>query len=129
MNNNNLSKLYNIVKLNITMRLKSNVVIAILVVFLFFGGGIIAQAQGVYGAGTDDKKVENATSAGTSTSTQSQSEDPGMFKGNLNGGSEGPTDPGYKDNRSPIGEGILFLSLLSGAYAFVRRNMRAKNED
>jgi len=122
MNITNLRK-NNIISMNMTMKLKSNIIIAFVVVFLSFCTGVTTQAQGIYSADANEKKAENVENT--------QSEDGGgIFRAIGDGGNAGgKTDqPGGPDKKDPIGEGILILSLLSGVYALVRRNVKRRNE-
>ena len=101
------------------MRLKSIVIVTVVIVSLL-SGRFTAHAQGIYSADKNDKKTDN-----TETGSD-QSRDPGMFKDWGDGGSDRDDEPGPGD---PIGEGILILSLLSGTYALIKRNVRRKHED
>ena len=98
------------------MKLKSIVTRGI-VIACFFLGGVTLHAQGVY-------KTDDNTAPVNSSSNSNQG---GMFKA-LPGGDQSDKDsaPG---GGSPIGEGILILSLLSGAYALTKRNTKNKHED
>jgi len=103
------------------MKLKYNLIIAFVVYFLFFGIGVdTTQAQGIYSADKNDRKADNTEV------TKSEDSGGGVFRAFGDGGwSQEPTTRGDDD---PIGEGILILSLLSGAYALVKRNVKRKHE-
>jgi hypothetical protein len=106
------------------MKLKSNL-ISVFVILSFLYGGSNLQAQGIYSA----KSSQTA-----STTSQSTTNSGGLFRADPNdpfgdGGSDGDPAPGEDSTPDPIGEGILILSLLSGAYAFVKRNVRKKYEE
>ena len=123
MNIRNLRKTY--YNPSITMKLKSSIAIALAVVVLLFWGGITnTQAQGIFN--TQPKAVK------TDNTDNTQSKSGGIFRDG--GWDEGdPGDGGTVDNPDtpgdePVGEGILILSLLSGAYALVKRNVKRKNE-
>ena len=101
------------------MKLKSNLIITSFILFLILGLGITTtQAQGIYSAPTNDKKASNIEN------TKSENNG-GFFRGGPDegdwgdGGEDQKPDPHGED--SPIGEGILILSLLSGAYAIIKR--------
>jgi len=119
MNIKRLIKTYN--NPSMTMKLKSSIIVVFTVFVLFFLGGITkTQAQGIFNA--DDKKV-----------TDIEKNQPlgngggGIFRAPPDGSGDGKDpEPGHGDD--PVGEGILILSLLSGAYALVRRNVKRKNE-
>ena len=140
MNISILRKVNKKMKLNITMKLKSNVIITFVVTFLFFAG-ITAQAQGIYN-NKDDKQTNlivkdnpiQAQEVINANDEKVNSEENIPSNGNSGGifrdGPGGGTEPGGSDPElDPIGEGILFLSLLSGIYALIRRNIKIKNED
>jgi len=110
------------------MKLKS-IITAIFVVALLLGGRVAAKAQGIY-------STDNDSNTDTKVANTEISDDPvpgGIFAADGDddddwgsGGQEGPGAPG---GDAPVGEGILILSLLSGAYALVKRNVRRKDED
>ena len=114
MNNNNLNTL---------MKLKYNLLLAAFIIVLSICIGVSTQAQGIYSTDTNEKKVENTET------NQSGDIGSGLFRGIGDGGSgdDKPDDPGGPDE--PIGEGILILSLLSGTYALVKRNLKRKHEN
>ena len=121
MNICNLRKMKNI-NYNTLMKLKSNLLLAAFIVVLFLGVGLSTQAQGIYSTNTEEKKA-NDTGATKSENTES-----GMFRGWGDGDGDGKDgDPGDPDD--PIGEGVLILSFLSGAYALVKRNLKRKHEN
>jgi len=140
MNIKNLRKKH-IAKLSIAMKLKYNVIVAYVLTFLFFGtvGVLTTQAQGIFRAKINDQKVETTENTENTDNTQPgvSSSGSGLFRdgnggwgtgdddGNPKGkGKEREDDPDGDDD--PIGEGILILSLLSGAYAIVKRNFKKK---
>lgn len=96
------------------MKLKS-IVIKGIVIACFFLGGIVLHAQGLYSS--NDNTTINSPSSNQG----------GMFKA-LPGGDQ--SDKGNAPGgESPIGEGFLILTLFSGAYALVKRNIKNKHED
>ena len=104
------------------MKIKSNIVAVIVAVFFLFAGILQTQAQGMYGNGI--KKTE----ASVDNTSSSKTKNAALFRddsGGFGGGGEDRPDPGEDD---PIGEGILILSLLSGGYALIKRNVRKKHE-
>ena len=101
------------------MKLRSNVITAMIIVSFFLVGTTSALAQGLYSNTTPKATTEsngNTTAAG------------GLFRAGEDG-EDGPGAPGGGSQREPVGEGILILSLLSGAYALVKRNSRNTHED
>lgn len=115
------------------MKLKSNVIITVIVVisFLLSGGRTGVKAQGIFS--TDSKTTTKYTkSDGTGTLQRDFGDgsdgDPGDGGGFGDGGDgDGKTDePGVDE---PIGEGLLILSILSGGYAIVKRNVKRDHED
>ena len=107
------------------MKLKSNVITGI-VIACFLLGGITTtlHAQGIY---------SNKATTTTTTTTSSESGLNRAFGDGGTGGTDtdpngtGGTDPGSEP--TPVGEGIVILSLLSGAYALVKRNIKNRHED
>ena len=100
------------------MKLKHNIIKGIIIV-CFFCGGASLHAQGIF---SDDDG---------STYTDSPN-DGGLFRDGCDdepGGCSDPDKPPAPPGDSPIGEGIVILSLLSGAYAMVQRNRKNKYED
>jgi len=105
------------------MKLKNNIIKGIIIV-CFLCGGANLYAQGFF-------------SGDENTTNTAMPRDGGLFRDDDDPGSgdDGSGDtgdgkahggPGYD---SPIGEGIVILSLLSGAYAMVKRNIKNKHED
>jgi len=115
-------KFYNVI-LRKMMILKSNVIAKGIIIACFLWGGIAGlHAQGVF------------SNDGSSASTVTPSAGGGLFRtdeDDLPPGSGGTGDDKKPDTGepSPIGEGILILSLFSGAYAVIKRNRRNKYED
>jgi len=90
--------------------------VVLLSIFLF---SLPMQAQGLY---KKDKET---------TKTQSEKSDPeggsGIFYAPGHGGGGGSDQDGEAGNPSPVGEGLLVLSLLSGGYALLKsRNKKEK---
>jgi len=104
------------------MKLKSNVIIGI-VVASFFLGGITLHAQGLYSE--DDQTVNTTTTTPSAMGGGLFRADPNDPFDNGSGGG----DPGQGSTPDPIGGGFVILSLLSGAYAVIKRNIRNKHED
>jgi hypothetical protein len=109
------------------MKLKS-FKITIIILILFFGIGGIMQAQGVY---SNNSTVTPSSS--NSVNNGGTSNSGGLFRA---GGFPDPDDTGDgKDpapggnSDTPIGGGFLILSLLSGGYALIKRNVRNRHED
>jgi len=96
------------------MKLKSIIRTVIAASFLFVGTSGGMQAQGFYQADSEEKTTTDTNSSGT-----------GIFRADDEFG-EGGVDKGDPGDDSPIGEGILILSLLGGGYALVKRNIRRK---
>ena len=122
MNFRNLSKMNNN-NLGTIMKLKYILAITFFVVFLL-GLGINTQAQGVFS--NDVETTQNTTV----TETQTGGGDFGLFRNDTIGGGDGDghgEGPGGNDD--PIGEGVLILSIFSGAYALLKRNLKRKHEN
>ncbi|MCL1933810.1 MAG: hypothetical protein FWF53_08405 [Candidatus Azobacteroides sp.] len=104
--------------------MKRKYVISIIVASFLFTG-IKIQAQGMFGdEKTDQKTTTTATPpSGFFRAGEGEDESGDDWGG---GGEERPQDP---PGESPIGEGVLFLSLLTGGYALVKRNVRKKDEE
>jgi hypothetical protein len=104
------------------MKLRSNVITGF-AILSFFLGGIGLQAQGIY----SDKTNKEAST--TTTQAVPNNGGGGLFRSDDgdwgSDGNDGQPAPGED---SPIGGGILILSLLSGGYALVKRNLKNKNE-
>jgi len=113
------------------MKLKSNVITVLMVISLIFGG-ITVQAQGVY---SDNSKKESAEKVAADAQAASQTgSSGGLFRApgdnwwdDIDEGAGGVA--GGDPKRSPVGEGLLILSLLSGVYALVKRRSKKKHED
>jgi len=118
--NINLSNQIKNINKKLTMKLKIYRIIAIVVVTLFIGGGITSQAQGIFNADNGQK-----------ADTEQTESTPGIFKdGGFGDGVEGPgSGPGGDDQREPIGGGLVVLSLLTGAYALIKRKVSRKHEN
>lgn len=109
------------------MKIKSNVITMALVVVSLMLGGIAAQAQGIFSPNSnDDNNADKIVAADSETSRAG-----GLFRdggGNwwdeIDDGETG--DPLEDPEPTPIGEGILILSLLSGGYALVKRKSKKK---
>jgi hypothetical protein len=84
------------------MKLKS---VIVSIVFLFFLIGSM-QAQGIY-----SKKTQDTEEVKKGGGAQKEEGNPGEDGGRPDGGVNA-------DDEAPIGEGIVILSLLAGAYAF-----------
>jgi len=116
------------------MKLKSNLITG-LVIACLLSGGVTIHAQGIYSS-TDNTSTNNTPSSSSSSPSSSSSQGQGgggFFRGDCDdpfgcedGDGKGSDPDGDPD---PLGEGILILSLLSGAYALVKRNTRNKHED
>ena len=107
------------------MKLKSTVLAGSLVVIFFLLAGITTvKADGIF----SDKKNTESTEPINETQTESGG---GIFaRAPGDGwGDEGGENPQPGEEESPIGEGLLILSLLSGTYAIVKRNVKRKHED
>ena len=115
----NLRKM-NTVNSGTLMKLKSDLLLSAFIIVLFLGAGMSTRAQGIYSTDTEEKKADNTES--NKSGTQG-----GLFRDDPGPGSDVDPDPGGNDD--PIGEGILILSFLSGAYALVRRNLKRKHEN
>lgn len=102
------------------MKLKSNVITGLVIVCFLLGGITTLRAQGIF---SDDNN--NTTAANTASSN-----DGGLFRDAPGGSGDGKDPaPGTNPDETPVGEGIAILSLLSGVYAVVKRNIKNKNED
>jgi len=103
------------------MKLRTNVITAMVIVSFLLVGTTSALAQGIY---------SNTTST-TTTESNGNNESGGIFRAGGGGTGGEPGAPGGDPvpAEEPIGEGILILSLLSGAYALVKRNLSNKHED
>ena len=99
----------------IAMKLKSYIILTV-VVALLLGGGITSRAQGFFSPNTKDQTETETTNDG------------GFFRAPPGIGDDSDPDPGG-DDEGPIGEGLVILSLLSGAYALVKRNVKRKHEN
>lgn len=99
------------------MKLKSIVIAGIIVAF--FLSAFTAQAQGIY---SDDNKTNTAAPSPNSG---------GIFRDDDDddGWGDGGGDTGAPGDNSPVGEGILILSLLAGGYVFVKGKFKNKHED
>ena len=105
-------------------------IILMIVSFLFTGIGTL-RSQGIYSS-VDKNKNKNTLSSDTKTIPNTAGGNGGaLFRGmpgeDETGDGKDPA-PGPDVDEDPIGEGILFLSFLSGCYAVVRRKMKNKNE-
>jgi len=103
----------------ITMKLKLVRITSIVIVSLLLGGGITSQAQGIFDASSNEKSADNKEHG-----------NPVFFKDDDpfgDNGGQGGNGPGGDDG--PIGGGIAVLSVLSGAYAFIKRNGKRKHEN
>ena len=111
----NFRQIINFIERKEKMKLKSIIrTVIIAASFLFVGttGGM--QAQGFYQEDSKDPTINDTYSSET-----------GIFRADDEFGEEG-VDKGDPGDNSPIGEGILILSLLGGGYALVKRNIRRK---
>jgi len=107
------------------MKLKSKFITGT-VIACFLLGGMTLHAQGIYTPSSSDN---NDNTASTSTSTN-MSPSTGILSRDFgDGGSDGEGDPGDPSHKDPIGGGMLILSLLSGAYAVIKRNIKNKHEE
>jgi hypothetical protein len=112
------------------MKIKCNVIAAIIIV-LFLLGATTLQAQGIYSnSKTADKKSDSGSGSGGGGGTLYRDWGDGSDDGDPGDGGdpERPGEPGGPSTRDPIGEGIVILSLLSGGYALIKRNVRKKLE-
>ena len=101
------------------MKLRYNVITVMVIVSFLLVGTTSASAQGLY---------SNTPNTTTTTESTGNSGGGGIFRAGEDG-EDGPGAPGPSSDPEPIGEGILILSLLSGAYALIKRNLRNKYED
>jgi len=101
------------------MKLKTNVITAMVIVSFLLVGTTSALAQGIY---------SNSNTPNTTTTESNGNTGGGIFRAGEDG-TDGSGAPGTRSDPEPIGEGILILSLLSGAYALVKRNLSNKHED
>ena len=123
MNICNIRKMKNI-NFSTPMKLKSKLLLTAFIVVLLLGLRVSTQAQGIFSTDSDEKKADNTEN----TQTGDNNIEGGLFRGIGDGPDDGkPSEPGNDDD--PIGEGILLLSILSGAYALVRRNLKRKYEN
>ena len=118
----------NSINMNMTMKIKYNI-IAFVVILLLLGGVSTTRAQGIYSADTNELNVKTDKTE----DTQSSGNSGGLFRdggwgdeGPVGGG--GSTDEPDPTGGEPIGEGLLILSLLSGAYVLVKRKVKRKHE-
>jgi hypothetical protein len=97
--------------------MKLKILVIIIASFLLSGG---LRAQGIY-------------SNNKTTDTNTENNDAGIVQraapGQGSGDGKDDGAPGKDSDPNPIGEGILILSLLSGGYALVKRNVRNKHEN
>jgi len=106
------------------MKLKSKVLTGIIVAFFLIAGHTATiQAQGIYSNNRPGDSNNNSNESGGGI-FRAPTDDEGDWGAD---GKEGPGAPGRDDD--PIGEGILILSLLSGGYALIKRNVRKNHED
>jgi len=105
------------------MKLKYNIIKGIIIA-CFLCGGASLYAQGLF---SDDESTNTSTDAPVVGGLFTDDNLPGS--GDDGSGTTGDgKDPAPGDN-SPIGEGVVILSLLSAAYAMVKRNIKSKYED
>ena len=108
------------------MKLKSNV-ISIIIAASFLLAGINIQAQGIF---REENRTTDDQMTISSNDDVNSRRGGGIFRDDDDdwGGDDDdrPEDP---PGDSPIGEGLLFLSLLTGGYALVKRNVRKKYEE
>jgi len=106
------------------MKLKYNILKGIIIAcFLFGGASLYAQES----SSSDDNTTNGVTQLGGGLFRND--DDPGSGDdGNGDAGDGKIWAPGDNSD-GPIGEGIVILSLLSGAYAMVKRNIKNKHED
>jgi len=123
------------------MKLKSNLLASlILIIASLLAIGNTARAQ-LYnkskGDDTQQSSVSNLNSDAT-TSDESARGSGGLFRDSPPCDDSGDGPPGSEcsddgapgdDDPEPIGEGVLILSLLSGAYAMVKKNIKNRNEE
>jgi len=109
------------------MRLKP-LIIAMILSFLFAGTGTLL-AQGIYSSSSADKN-KNTMSDIKTLNDQNEDSGMGIFRGigDPNGDGDRPPAPGGDSEEDPIGEGLLFLSLLAGGYAMLRKKIKGENE-
>ena len=107
------------------MKLKKKIYLFITTVFFLFTGTFTLQSQDFF-AKVDDKVPKYIEKPDNSSRNAG-----GIFRDDNddwgNDGQNQPSDPSGKDEIDPIGEGIVVLSLLAGAYSLIkRRNSRKK---
>lgn len=100
------------------MKLKSKVITGFIVFSLLYTGHTV-RAQGIY---SDNKLTDNTNDDQQSGSFFRDDDDDWG-----NGGSGDGKDPAPGDD-SPVGEGMLILTLLSGGYALIKRKGKEKHE-
>jgi hypothetical protein len=115
--------IYNVIKKN-NMKLRS-IVITIIASLLISG---TIQAQGIYSNMKSSSDNSSSSSSVYSSGPMLRDESGDGFGDGGSGDGKDP-DPGGPSDRAPIGEGLLILSLLSGAYAIVKRNLKNKHEN
>lgn len=105
----------------VNMKLKYNVLIAMIIASFIAGGTLQAQ---LFSKNDDNQQNQPTTDSQTAdnTATNTKSEG-GFFRSDDWGDNGGTSDPGED---SPIGEGILILSFMSGGYALIKRNICKK---
>lgn len=110
------------------MKLKSNVIISVIVVISFLlGGRTTLKAQGIFG-NDNNEKVTDIKPGGGSLFRADPPGGWGSGDDDDDGDPERPPEPDGDDDTEPIGEGVLILSLLAGGYAMAKRNVRKKHE-
>lgn len=108
------------------MKLKSNVITALIVIFFMCGGTVASYAQGVFGpnSSNNDNSAEKVAADSKASQAGGLFRDGGNWWDEIDEGEI--TDPLEDPEPTPIGEGILILSLFSGGYALLKR--RSKKE-
>ena len=119
-----------ILKNIIMMKLKSNVILTVIIVvsFLLIGGIATVNAQGFFSNSSDKQSTKDAISQreGALQRGFGDGEDPDDHIGDDGTGDGKSDEPGEDD---PIGGGVLILSLLAGGYTLIKRNVRNISED
>jgi len=111
------------------MKLKDNIIKGVIIA-CFLWGATNLHAQGLFSSnGNTTKSNDNTTNTSTSRSGGLFRNDDDPGSGDDDTGTTGDGKTPAPGDDSPIGEGLVILSLLSGAYALVKKkNIRNRNE-